>query len=84
MTNYIPSDNGNMVLAEGTPGSVTRARVQYPSLIEKLKALRRNGSNEIDAHFVCASSGVNNTTERNAVIAASSFPSVVHPIEFNI
>lgn len=82
--NYIPADNGNMVLAEGKPGSVTRARVQYPSLIQKLQTLRRKGSNEIDAHFVCASAGVNDTTERNAVIAASSFPSVVHSIEFNI
>lgn len=39
MANHIVNDRGETVLAVGAPGSDARFEVQYPSLIEKAKAI---------------------------------------------
>jgi len=82
--NYIPADNGEMVIAEGAPASVARVRVQFPVLIDKIRTARNRGANETDAQFMCASAGITGKLERDAIMSVVQPPVATQSIEFHL
>lgn len=79
--NYVPADNGEMVIAEGAPGSIARVRVQFPCLIEKLRKLKRENRPVQDAEFLMQCNGINSRLERNSLLTVASYPPETHPLD---
>jgi hypothetical protein len=80
MANYIENDRGEMVIAVGAPGSIERAKVQWPELIRKLDSLfcfasgyELPGKSIDDAVTMISSAGVTTKAEKLAVLNASLY-----------
>jgi hypothetical protein len=78
--NYIINDRNQSVIAVGAPGSVARARVQWPKLIERLNALYDNaldnrlpGRAVVKAVDMIRVAGVTSEMETSSILLASYY-----------
>ena len=76
--NYIVDDYGKTVIAIGAPGSVERAKVQYPKLIDNLNALyfsayESPGRAVDEAIEKIRAAGINSPLETKSVLQASNY-----------
>jgi hypothetical protein len=78
--NYVVNDLGKSVIAVGAPGSIMRARVERPNLLQRLnvhywdaKAHCLPGAGIDGALELIRQAGVNSSLETNSILAASDY-----------
>lgn len=70
---YIMNDKGQQVIAEGAPGSLTRAKVQFPGLIRKLNAIYVSTGSREDAMRAVLRAGIRSPLEMYSIMSNSMF-----------
>lgn len=78
--NYLRNDYGQLVIAEGAPGSIARVRCQYPKLIERFNSWfweehgqpAPHGASD-DALTEMKRMGINSPMERQSILDATSY-----------
>ena len=68
MANYIQNDKGLWVVTVGAPGSIARAKIERPALIEALDELYAQGYGREEAEKMIKISGVTSTYESEAIL----------------
>jgi hypothetical protein len=76
--NHIVDDYGKTVIAVGAPGSIERAKIQYPKLIDELNALyfsayESPGRAVDEAIEKIRAAGISSPLETKSILQASSY-----------
>jgi len=76
--NHVVNDKGEMVIAIGAPGSIERAKVQWPALIERLNRLYASayesyGKAVDEAYQMIRDAGVKGRMETDSILLASDY-----------
>jgi hypothetical protein len=83
MANHVKNDRGEWVIAEGAPGSIVRARCEWPDLIDRINGIHATncnlrgdwvpGGDRDKAIEAIRDVGIKDPTETNNILRASDY-----------
>lgn len=74
---YIENDRGEHVIAVGAPGSIARAKIQYPTLIEQIDDLYSHGAERSEAETLILDKGIRSKLETESILANTMFKDTI-------